>query len=351
MRNSSAASNGATERPVGGLVAVVLCATALGAVSATAGGRQQPEAVGVMFNCLNASAADRAAVFPRLAAAHLGWVRINVAWDQVEPARDSYSKPALAALDGCVAAARASGLRVLVVFLATPSWARSGGTITTPPDDPSDYARALGYLAARYRSEVSAWEVWNEENARCFWQGSAGQYVALLRDAYAAVKQSSPRSLVVFGGTAHNDPTWLRSCYAAGAKGSFDVLTTHPYPRRAFDTDVARVLGSTRSLRRVMERYGDAAKPIWFTEFGWSASVVGERRQARALTRSLDYIRDRLPYVTNAIWFEAKNELPTVARDSWQGGLSLISPELRPTPAYDALRAWIGGASTVARGP
>jgi polysaccharide biosynthesis protein PslG len=297
----------------------------------------QREAAGVRFDCIDASPADRGAVYARLSAAHVQWVRLALALNVLESAPGSYNKGVLASFGDCVDQAQAYGLRVLVPLVGTPPWA--GSAWNAPPRDPETYAAAIGYLAARY-PQVSAWEIWNEENIPRFWQGTVGQYVSLLRDAYAAVKEANPAALVVFGGTAHTDVGWIRSCYQAGARGYFDVMATHPYPRIHTNTDVAQLLGSTQSVRDVMLAYGDGGTPIWFTEFSWSQAAVGPQTQAQALTKSFSYIAANLPYVTAAFWFEAANEDSTVTPGSWQAGLSLLTPDLGFTPAFRALQQW-----------
>jgi hypothetical protein len=299
-------------------------------------------AAGVNFNCLHASPRDRAAVFADLRAAGVAWVRINVTWDGLEPSRGRYSRNDLAFLDRCVAEARAHRLEILVVFLGTPAWARSGGTDLRAPLDPGAYAAALGFLASRYRTEVAAWEIWNEENSPAFWSnGSAHDYVRLLRDSYRSVKRAAPRALVVFGGTLGNDTAWLRACYRAGAKGYFDVMATHPYPAAGKELAAAATLGSVRKVRRLMLAHRDR-KPIWFTEVGWSAPfAVTAHEQAVALRNALDYTASRLPYVKSLFWFEAKNEVPGIKPGSWQGGLSLLAPSLARRPAFNALAGWI----------
>lgn len=295
------------------------------------------EDVGVRFDCIDASPANRAGVYADLAAAHVQWVRLALALNGLEPAPGIYNQDVLTRLTDCIQQAQADGLRILVNVTGTPPWA--GSTWNTPPADPATYAAALGYLAARF-PQVSAWEVWNEENTRRFWLGTPAQYVTLLQDAYAAVKAANPAALVVFGGTAHTDVGWIRACYQAGARGSFDVMATHPYPWIKTNTDVNQVLGATQLVRDVMLAYGDGNTPIWFTELSWSSAAVGPLGQAQALQQSFSYIAEQLPYVTAAFWFEAQNEDSTVDPGTWQAGLSLLTPDLGFTPAYLTLQQW-----------
>lgn len=47
-------------------------------------------------------------------------------------------------------------------------------------------------------------------------------------------------------------------------RSDFDVVAIHPYTR--YKADVVKIL---RSVRAVMSRHGDAARPLWVTEIGW----------------------------------------------------------------------------------
>jgi hypothetical protein len=299
-----------------------------------------------MFNCARAPAADRRPVYDQLAEAGVDWVRINVNWMDVQPDNSSsYSASELAAVDDCVQQARAHGIRVLINYFATPAWARTGSDWTSPPQSPSQYADAIRYMTARYRGQVAAWEIWNEENIPIFWSGTVPQYVAVLQAGYAAVKAADPAAIVVFGGVAFNDDAFLSAAYAAGAGGYFDVMATHPYqsadptaPPEAPDAGI-RWLSHVPAVYQVMAAHGDGAKPIWFTESGWSAPHdVSFGQQADYLTRMFNLVNGSYPYVTNVFWFQAINENPGAI--AWEKDLALINPDLSPRPALNALKAW-----------
>ncbi len=306
------------------------------------------EAVGANFDCVGASPADLSLVLGSLGAAHVRWLRLYVHWDKLEPTqprrasrvtRSDFDRRYLAGFRACVERAHESGLKVLVDFVDNPLWQDSAWN---DPPNRADYAATLGYLAGRF-PQVSAWEVWNEENTSRYWHGTARRYVGLLQASYRAVKQANPAALVVFGGTEHNDAEWVRACYRAGARGYFDVLATHPYPRNRSSGNLGSVLGSVSSVRRVMLAYGDSRTPVWFTEFGWSRSAVEPGEQARLLRGALAYIASELPYVRAAFWYQAKNEY--AGADQWLRGTSLLSATGTATPALLALAAWNGTAS------
>jgi hypothetical protein len=94
---------------------------------------------------------------------------------------------------------------------------------------------------------------------------------------------------------------------------------------------------------------GDGAKPIWFTEFGWSSHAnpsgvqnwnrgVTQQQQADFLVRTLTYVAQNFPYVTNVFWYEERNSASgNVQLDNY----GLLNRDLSPKPAYDALKAFL----------
>jgi hypothetical protein len=107
------------------------------------------------------------------------------------------------------------------------------------------------------------------------------QYVSLLRAAYPGFKAGDPAAKVILGGPASNDDGWIGQVYSLGGKDSFDVLSTHPYqgvadapPEHPDDGD-RWWFTHLPAVRNVMIANGDGAKPVWFTEFGWSNHTNG----------------------------------------------------------------------------
>ena len=165
-----------------------------------------------------------------------------------------------------------------------------------------------------------------------------------------------PTTAVVFGGVQYNDDRWIAHAYAAGAKGGFDVMATHPYPAVANlppdapDDGTIWVLTHAAAVHRVMAEHGDGDKPIWFTEVGWSTHVntvgtpdhalgVTEATQARYLTATIDLIRTAMPYVTSLYWY-AERDSP--AHDSVHNqNFGLLRADHSAKPVLAAIRAII----------
>jgi hypothetical protein len=317
-------------------------------------------AMGVQFHGTWSSytAAERATVLDRFEAAGVKWVRIDIGWPSVEErGRGAFSAWYISRADEAVNAARARGLKVLATLWGTPGWANGGRGIAVPPSSSEDYAHAAQWIAEHFRGRVAAWEVWNEPNLADSWQGSVTQYASLLKSAYPAFKSGDPSALVVLGGPSTNDTAWLTSLYAAGAKGTFDVMSTHPYmgvadaAPEAKDDGTRYTIAHVAAVHELMVRNGDGAKPIWFTEFGWSSHAnwpgvenwnrgVTAARQGEYLVRTLKYVGATFPYVTNVFWYTDRDD-PSAGPQN--GNYGLLMQDGSPKPAYDALKAFLTG--------
>jgi hypothetical protein len=221
--------------------------------------------------------AERIEVLDKLAAAGANWVRIDVGWASLQPRRNRMAQWYIDRIDFVVNAARKRGLRVLATLWWTPEWANGGRARGVPPKRNSDFARIAGWAASHFRGRVAAWEIWNEPNHPDFFSASPKRFAKLLKAAYPAIKAADPSALVVSGGPAYNDVEWLSGVYEGGGGPYFDVLATHPYMAPADlspqtpDNGTKWTLRHVEAVRTLMVQEGDVAKPIWFTEFGWSS--------------------------------------------------------------------------------
>jgi polysaccharide biosynthesis protein PslG len=345
-------------------IALVLIFGTLAGGSAPGVGASTRPKVGVQFHAMwdDYSNAQRSAVLDALAAAHVRWIRVDVGWDMIEhDAKGQRVRYEIRRLNSVVNGAAGRGMHVLVTLWRTPSWANGGAGPMVPPNDPQDYADFARWAARHWDGRIDAWEIWNEPNpTQSFWQGSAESYVGLLKAAYPAIKAGDPGAKVVLGGPSSNDTNWLSDVYAAGAHGSFDVMATHPYmapsdlPPETPDTSGTDIylMDHVRAVHDLMVRNGDGAKPIWFTEFGWSSHLgnaglpnwewgVSSRTQAHYLVRAIKFVAANHPYVTHMFWYtERDTESGNVHNDHY----GLLHHDLSHKPAYAALRHYLASA-------
>lgn len=344
-----------------------LTTVAATAAEAAGSGSDLP-AVGAQFHGMwtDYTDAERAEVLDKLAAAHVGWVRLDVSWAMLQPdGADSYSTWGVNFVDRVVDMANARGLKVMVLFWLTPGWANGGAGERVLPTRVSDYANAARWAAAHFAGRVQAWEVWNEPNQDTFMRGTDPvAYTKLLRAAYPAFHQGDPTTKVIFGGPAYNDTDWISKCYAAGAQGYFDAMATHPYMGVADqapetpDDGTMWTLTHVAAVHALMKKNGDGDKPIWFTEFGWSSHGnkgidfssgadnwlhgVSETTQADYLVRAIKLVQSQFPYVTHMFWYSERNVDTSNIQNANYG---LMTHDLTPKPVYYALQQFLAGTS------
>jgi hypothetical protein len=259
--------------------------------------------------------------------------------------------------ENVVTGASARGMKVVFVFTGNPDGS------TTPPD-PTVYANLLGDFATHMKAVggAAAYEVWNEEDETDFWGAvvDAGRYASILTAAYPKLKQADPGAKVLLGPLTGNNYNFLGQIYAAGAGSSFDAAAVHTDtaclvdPPSSFyreDGKVARFsfLGF-RSVRDVMVANGDAAKPIWMTELGWTtttttcsrgmwagqkASGVSEAAQAANLKEAYHCLAG-YPYVETGLWFTLRDS--TVHTDELNH-YGLARTDSTHKPSWDAFRS------------
>jgi hypothetical protein len=241
-------------------------------------------------------------------------IRVSVPWNEVQPAstQTNWDK-----LDQIMAAAAARDMGVLATFVGTPSWAAAAGSTpgllgaTGAAPDPTKFAAFANAVATRYTGKISAYEIWNEPNGALFYSPISPEgYAALLQAAYPAIKAGDPNALVVggvvgsasdFPGTTMNPVTFISRMYAAGAKNYFDALSYHPYEwtsgldaffgSRLFSLGAPypnSPLNQLIGIRNIMVANGDSTKLIWASEYGQSASAIGETAQAQYVADLID---------------------------------------------------------------
>lgn len=309
------------------------------------------------------SLSEQTATEPIIAESGSKWVRMTLNWSDAEPKAGELNPWWIAQYDNAVNLARTAGQKIIFVVGSSPSWASGSSNTETPPRNPADYATFVHYVASRYAGRVAAWEIWNEENTARFWSTgpNAAQYVALLKAAYPAVKSADPGALVLFGGTSLNAYSFISQAYAAGAKGNFDVMAVHPYSCRAPGAIVRDGSGSItedsflgyRTVHDVMGANGDA-KPIWFTEVGWSSSTggscsFGAATQAAYLTEAYK-LTDQDPYVQVMCWYNLRNDYWSHDENSVEAQYGLLNTDFTPKPAYTAYKAYVPGSGATETG-
>lgn len=300
--------------------------------------------IGLHFNCLPMSSDRRLRAFEAMRDNKIGWARINLNWNDLEPVQGVRDPDVMADLDDCIGQANRSSIRPLVVFQGSPEWANGGKDWNTPPINPDDYASALGYLAERYKGTVKAWEIWNEPNFDSFWTGTPQQMTGLMKAAYPAVKKADPRAYVLLPGLAQNDAGYLKELYKSGAKDYFDVVSTHVYTRVPPQTPYKKAgnvsIAGVQGVINIMKQFGDTKKPVWLTEFGWPVSrSLNEEGQAVLIEQAIKLLQT-IKEVKAAFYFQVED---AGSGDTWEKSVALIDEDKHIRPGLQVLgRAALG---------
>lgn len=189
------------------------------------------------------------------------------------------------ATDRIVSLAARHHLAVLPVVLNAPRWDASPQGNHIQPLHDAPYAAYMTALVHRYGSHgsfwkshrgiprvpITAWQVWDEPNLPYTWDSVnwGPTYVALLRAASRAIRHADPQAQVVLGSLAGASWRELPLIYAVHhARRLFDAVAANIYMPTP-----ENVINAMRSLRRVMDSYGDNRKPLIATELGWPSAL------------------------------------------------------------------------------
>lgn len=339
----------------------------------------QPLAFGLSLgNTLYGMPADQMdAQLADMRALGVGWIRVDVGWDDVQ-AKDALTYD-WAKTDAIVSAAEAHGLKVMGTLAYSPAWARPLGC-KSPSCEPvlnAAFATFAGKAAARYAGKIDQWEIWNEPNLKKFWQPkpSVAKYVDMLKLTYPAIKAANQNAVGISAGLSPAENAsgniaprdFLSDMYKAGAKPVFDVLGFHPYSYPAPATTNygwsawSQMADQGTSVRSIMQANGDEAKKVWITEYGAptagpgdSASIttysvnqdaghVDEELQAYTLQAAVSAIGSQ-NWVGGFFWYSYK-DLGTDTSDS-ENFFGLLRADGTKKPAYDVLRKMLNPDQT-----
>lgn len=191
-----------------------------------------------------AEAGDDSAAAVELGA---GFEIVILRWDRLQPSAGQFRPDAAA--DAAIAAARSAGREVLVVLVGTPAWATDGDPGEGVPrgldlayNDQGNVWAAFVKQAVTYYTPrgVSRYGVWRDVDIQQgfsghTWDGSANDYVLLLKSAYLAARSANPSALIHTAGYGKRDSAWfgrfitalINEPTAASNNYYFDVASVH----------------------------------------------------------------------------------------------------------------------------
>src|SRR3954469_3569154 len=308
------------------------------------------------------------------------WLRQQVRWMDLH---DRSGTVYWGELDNIVNDASAAGVKLLISVVAAPSWATADGRNGLPAREHfGDFNYFMGEMAARYRSKVGAYEIWNEQNLAAENGGrvaNAGFYMDMLVGASQAIRAGDPGAIIVSGAPsstetnrsdiAISDITFTRQMFADPRfRDSVDVVGVHPGgqsnpPDTMWPDNPGAGPGWTTSrefyFRRVediragMVESGMGDKQIWITEFGWATrnntpgygfgNNISYDEQAEWIVRAFQMGRqDYAPWVGAMFLWQLNYAVPWKAQGNElheQASFGVLNGDWSPRPSYLAIQA------------
>lgn len=322
--------------------------------------------------------ADLDIYFKQLSDLGVGWVRFDIPWKVVEPKKGTYN---WTGADRVVNTAKKYGIQSLVIINYAPAWAAKSGASACDgdqncaPKDPVVFGGFAAAVAARYKSSVSYFEIWNEPNYISFWmpKPNVADYAAVLKSSYTAIKKANPNAVVIGGALAPSGDeadgsiapvTFIKALYSAKGKDFFDALSLHPYTYPASPDYVAdwNSWQQIATTRQIMVDNGDSAKKIWLTEYGaptggpgkvhnlnqlefeYGSDYMSEAAQQQLVQKALELYQKDKAFFGPFFWYSLKDEgMDTNLTENFFG---LLRYDGGKKPAYDTFRNAITTSST-----
>ncbi len=173
--------------------------------------------------------------------------------------------------DALVGIAAENGVATLPIF---PGGRASSSHMEPYMENLDRLAAFAAECAGHFKGKIKYWEIMNEPNLREFWGGppSPEGYAKLLEVCSKAIKGADPGAKILFGGLSGVPLDYIERAFKAGAGAHFDVMNVHPYQWAGLPE--GGIIRQISSLKRLMEKYSIAGKPIWFTEIGNSSGKI-----------------------------------------------------------------------------
>ncbi len=224
-------------------------------------------------------------------AANFGAMRLwddYVKWGQLNTGPGVYD---WSQLDSWISMAQGQGVDVLYTFGDTPEFA---GTIPalpvhcvgpsvyacSPPNDvnadgtgtDADFSNFVTALVTRYKDEIAFYELWNEPDCTCYFDGTDAQLVRMGKDAAAIIHSIDPNAQVL----SPSYHVWTLNTFfdpyiAAGGAATFDIVNFHMRGNGTLNEVPEAFLGTYASIEADLVQNKLNNLPLWDSEHGIKA--------------------------------------------------------------------------------
>jgi hypothetical protein len=212
--------------------------------------------------------------------------------------------------------------------------------------DRQAFTRYAGWVARGYGKQVSAFEVWNEWNigggSEPRTQGSAEDYVKLLRAVRPVLRAEAPGVPVIAGAVANRELGWIKSFADKGGFALCDGFSVHPYNHHDRDASAEDVVSWLDGLHREIKSHTKKSMPLWITEIGWP-NHDGEGGSPEAVTAQrllkMNLLLLSRGYVRGVWWYDLFDDGHDHAE--MEDNFGLIRMDGSRKPAFEAFKLFL----------
>lgn len=153
-------------------------------------------------------------------------------------------------------------------------------TERTPPYTEAGLRRWADYcrmVAEMFGDTADQFEIWNEYNlgpnhSFNLANRPASDYAKMYEVSKAAIKEVNPDIPVIGLNTSGAPLEWIEEVFKTGEGQNMDILSIHPYRWYGDPLTYSVREGRLLNTYELIKKYGLEDKPLWITEFGYSAN-------------------------------------------------------------------------------
>ncbi|MGO8701646.1 MAG: cellulase family glycosylhydrolase [Limisphaerales bacterium] len=307
-----------------------------------------PAGVGVNIHFVTGHETD----LDMIADAGFRFIRMDFQWDGIERTQGNYD---WSAYDQLTANLEKRGLRAIYILdyknalyeAQVPAHRAVGEPVpeeyTASPRHPESvaaFAKWAAEAARHFHGRGVIWEIYNEPNGN-FWRPKpdVGEYTTLALATAKAIREAEPSATIIAPAMSTFDWKFLEPFLKSGVLEYLDAVSVHPYrpPNKSPETAEPEY----KRLRELIESSAPESKrpnkiAIISGEWGYASNRKGVTLDAQADFAVRQQLSNLLYGVPLSIWYDWKND--GTDPDDGEQNFGTVTPELKPKPAYTALR-------------
>ncbi len=183
---------------------------------------------------------------------------------------------------------------ILPCFLYTPPSLGVAPKVSSPPNNPKDFADFIDVIITRYGDYFDWVELWNEPNNRVEYDFtidySWNRFSEMIGMAAYWAKHRGKKTLL--GGMSPIDPNWLQMMAEKGTLEYIDAVGIHGFPE-VFDQQWAGWEQNLNAVKEILKN-NNLQKEIWITEAGFSTWQDDEVKQWEEYKKAVKTNADRV---------------------------------------------------------